>query len=248
MDKLSFVVLLLVVLAFALAVGVMRGAQRRQSWVILTDAMDVMFYGFTELPDMLHEASGASKEQLQKRVNETMEGIYALCRGEITEEEFWQNFVNGATWSWANEEGQALAVCPNDLKKAFRDNMRRNIPGVLELYKRLHAAGVQFYLASDHFSEMVPLLIKWHPEVFRKIIPKGHRFWSCELGMVKQDPNFFPYVLGMLRSLGIGPNIIIFIDDNLKNVERAQECGIMAIQFESAEQLEETLKEIGLKF
>ena len=248
MDRLYLVVLFLVVVGIAMAVSVAYWTQRRQSWVILTDAMDVMFQGFTGLADELHKASGASKEQLQKRIDETMENIYALCRSEITEDEFWQSFVNGATWRWTNEGGNALTVYPNDLKKAFRDNMKRSVPGVLELYKRLHAAGVQFYLASDHFKEMVPLLIKWHPEVFRKIIPKEHRFWSCELEMVKQDPNFFPYVLGMLRSRGIGPNIIIFIDDNLGNVERAQECGIMAIQFESAEQLERALKKYGLKF
>ena len=248
MDKLSFVVLLLVLLAFALAVGVVHGVQRRQFWVILTDAMDVMFYGFTELPDVLHKASGASKEQLQERIEETKGSIYALCRGEITEDAFWRNFVEGPIWSWTNEEGQALKVRPDRLKEAFRDNMRRNIPGVLKLYQRLHAAGIQFYLASDHFNEMVPLLIEWHPEVFRKIIPMGYWFWSCELGMVKQDSEFFPYVLDMLRSRGIGPGNIIFIDDNLRNVKEARENKIAAIQFKSAGQLEEALKEIGLKF
>lgn len=248
MDNLSLVVLFLVLLVFALAVGVVHGVQRRQFWVILTDAMDVMFYGFTELPDVLHKASGASKEQLQERINQTKGSIYALCRGEITEEEFWQNFVNGAIWSWTNEKGDVLEVCPDRLKEAFRNNMKRSVPGVLKLYQRLHAAGVQFYLASDHFNEMVPLLIEWHPEVFRKIIPMGYRFWSCELGMVKQDSNFFPYVLDMLRSRGIGPGNIIFIDDNPKNVERARENKIAAIQFKSAGRLEEALKEIGLKF
>lgn len=248
MDRLSFIVLFLVLLVFALAVCVVHGVQRRQFWVILTDAMDVMFYGFTELPDVLHKASGASKEQLQERIEEIKGSIYELCRGGITEDEFWWNFVNGAPWSWTNEEGQALKVRPDCLKEAFRDNMRRNIPGVLELYRRLHAAGIQFYLASDHFNEMVPLLIEWHPEVFGKIIPMGYRFWSCELGMVKQDSNFFPYVLDMLRSRGIGPGNIIFIDDNLKNVKEARENKIAAIQFKSAGQLEEALKEIGLEF
>ena len=248
MDNLSIVVLFLVVLAFALAVGVVHGVQRRQFWVILTDAMDVMFYGFTELPDALHKASGASKEQLQKRINQTKGSIYTLCRGEITEEEFWQNFVNGAIWSWTNEKGDVLEVCPDRLKEAFRNNMKRSVPGVLKLYQRLHVAGIQFYLASDHFNEMVPLLIEWHPEVFGRIIPKGNLFWSCELGMVKQDSEFFPYVLDMLRSRGIGPGNIIFIDDNLKNVKEARENKIAAIQFKSAGQLEEALKEIGLKF
>ena len=248
MDKLSIVVSFLVLLAFALAVYVVHGVQRRQFWVILTDAMDVMFYGFTELPDVLHKASGASKEQLQERIKETMESIYALCRGDITEDEFWWNFAKGPIWSWINEKGDVLEVRPDGLKEAFRNNMRRNIPGVLELYRRLHAAGVQFYLASDHFNEMVPLLIEWHPEVFGKIIPMGNLFWSCELGMVKQDSNFFPYVLGELRSRGIGPGNIIFIDDNLKNVKEARENKIAAIQFKSAGQLEEALKEIGLKF
>ena len=246
MDKFSFVVPFLVVLAFTLAVGVVHGIQRRQFWVILTDAMDVMFYGFTELPDVLHKASGASKGQLQKRIDETMGSIYALCRGEITEEGFWQNFVAGATWTWVDDKNNAIEVDPIALRNVFRENMRNCIPGVSELYQELYEAGVQFYLASDHFKEMVPQLISWHPEVFETIVPKGRQFWSCELGMVKQDPDFFYCVLEKLKTRGIGPGNIIFIDDNPKNIEVARKYGIVTIRFNSAEQLRGDLREMGL--
>lgn len=50
-----------------------------------------------------------------------------------------------------------------------------------------------------------------------------HRFLSFELGMVKPDREIFQYVT---TSLGVDPKQILFLDDNMPNVESARACGM----------------------
>lgn len=213
--------------------------------VILTDAMDVLFCGFSDLETLLSENSGIPETQLKSRIHEELDDLWRLCRGEITETAFWWEFIRGLAWK--NNEGEVVEPYLSDFLQVFRNNMKRSVPGTFELYQRIvKEHGVQLFLASDHFSEMVPKLIEWHREVFRAI-PEGNRFWSCNLGLVKRDQQFFPRVLDAMReSFGIERENIVFVDDSATNVEVARQNGIDAIRFASAEQLNAELKTYGL--
>ena len=194
----------------------------------------------TDAETLLSESSGISETRLKARIHEELDDLWKLCRGEITETNFWWRFIRGITWE--SNGDKILEPYLSDFLQVFRDNMKRTVPGTFELYQRIvEKRGVQLFLASDHFSEMVPQLISWHREVFRAI-PESNRFWSCDLKMVKRDPGFFPHVLGVMeKSFSIKREDIVFVDDSEVNVEVARQNGIDAIRFTSAEQLNAAL-------
>ena len=213
---------------------------------VLTDAMDVLFWSFTGLIQFLHDVSGASKSQLSARNLETLDDLWSACRNDMSENERWERFVAGVDWT--DDEGNPVYPEPKKLMMAFRDNMRKPIDGTFEIYQKLSKQyGLTFFLASDHFAEIVPQLIEWHPEEF-EFIPEERRFWSCDLKMVKGDPEFFPFVLKIMEEkFGIHKDEILFIDDSEENIEMARKCGIQAILFTTAEQLTEDLKAYGFE-
>jgi putative hydrolase of the HAD superfamily len=67
--------------------------------------------------------------------------------------------------------------------------------------------------------------------------------WSCELGVVKPNPELYRHAL---NQLGTQPEETLFIDDKRPNVEAAQALGIQAIQFSSVERLRQNLIAAGL--
>jgi glucose-1-phosphatase len=86
-----------------------------------------------------------------------------------------------------------------------------------------------------------------NPAFVAELFPPGAvlspMFWSAELGLSKAGAEAFAVVEGRL---GIDPDAILFIDDSVANVERAQAAGWDAIQFVSNDRLIETLSERDL--
>jgi epoxide hydrolase-like predicted phosphatase len=66
---------------------------------------------------------------------------------------------------------------------------------------------------------------------------------SGEVGYIKPDKAIFDIMIGRL---GCEPKEIIFIDDNLSNIESAKRIGLNAILFENYEKLESDLHDMGL--
>ena len=56
-----------------------------------------------------------------------------------------------------------------------------------------------------------------------------HEFYSCDLGFVKPDKEYFRSVL---NRLGLEPSTILFLDDNQQIVNSASECGLTAFLFD----------------
>jgi putative hydrolase of the HAD superfamily len=67
--------------------------------------------------------------------------------------------------------------------------------------------------------------------------------WSCELGIVKPNPELYRHAL---NQLGTQPEETLFIDDKRPNVEAARALGIRAIQFSTVERLRQDLIAAGL--
>jgi FMN phosphatase YigB (HAD superfamily) len=98
------------------------------------------------------------------------------------------------------------------------------------------------YLVSDHIAERLDELRELYPQIFHLV---KKQFWSCELGMIKQDPDFFPAVLEMTK---LKPDEAIFIDDSIENVISAGKAGIDGICFHGADQLMKSLSRRGVGF
>ena len=64
-------------------------------------------------------------------------------------------------------------------------------------------------------------------------------FLSCEMGLLKPDPNFFT---AMLEDLGVPPEDCLFIDDTQPNVEAAKKLGITALHFRGVDTLRQDLR------
>ena len=64
-------------------------------------------------------------------------------------------------------------------------------------------------------------------------------FLSCEMGLLKPDPNFFT---AMLEDLGVPPEDCVFIDDTQPNVEAAKKLGITALHFRGEDTLRQELR------
>jgi putative hydrolase of the HAD superfamily len=98
-------------------------------------------------------------------------------------------------------------------------------PGVVSLIGGLRSAGVGCHLATNQHA-------------YRRAIMQDERgygtwfdqtFYSCDLGLAKPDPAYFRAILG---SLDLPASSVLFIDDNVANVEAASGVGLQAEQFD----------------
>ncbi len=114
------------------------------------------------------------------------------------------------------------------------------VEGTVEILKKVHAqehlglfaltnwSAESFPYAFDNFS-----FLHW----FEGILVSGKE------KMKKPDPRIYQLIL---ERYSIDPATAIFIDDSLRNVHGAEACGIQSIHFQSPEQLEVRLKELGV--
>lgn len=70
-----------------------------------------------------------------------------------------------------------------------------------------------------------------------------HKFLSFQIGIVKPDVQIFEYVL---KTLSIPKEEILYIDDDLKNIELTQSLGIDSIHFTSNQNLSKELEKRNL--
>jgi len=70
-------------------------------------------------------------------------------------------------------------------------------------------------------------------ELFQKL------FLSYEMKLLKPDEDYFHHIV---EDLKIDPSHCVFIDDMGPNIRAAQNVGISAIQFESADQLRKSMR------
>ena len=114
---------------------------------------------------------------------------------------------------------------------------------MIPLLERLQSRGIELAICSNN-NEF------W----FRRQMDKLglHRFFSsskvilsCRVGVSKSSPRFemFHVVADVLR---IAKSYCIFVDDRNENVKRAQQCGMVGILFTDVQQLDNSLKAMGV--
>ncbi len=227
--------------------------------IILTDLSDVLINGFTGIDERISETFLPSyieqfgKERGEKEVKNLSEWIMGqfekhnedykeLLRGHLTEDECWARIL-----------GTQPTIIAG-VKKAFSANFKLSVPGTLKLYQRIikyptrvglapgekatfREGMPEIVIASDHVSERINEVKADHPEVFHVA---SDQYWSCDLGRVKCDPDFFPKILD---DLGCEPDEVLFIDDSRFNVVSAETNEIPSIVFHNATQLETVMRE-----
>ncbi|WP_425666713.1 HAD family hydrolase [Vibrio tubiashii] len=113
--------------------------------------------------------------------------------------------------------------------------------GSVDLIKKVKVAGYGVYALTDNVVEIVDFL------------KAEYDFWplfdaatvSADLGLLKPQPEIYH---SLLNSNQLIAEQCVFLDDMPHNVEGAKSVGMQAIQFLSAEQAEDELKALDLRF
>jgi len=163
----------------------------------------------------------------------------AVIRKHMFEHDDWHQFDRGSltydgaikhfsrTTGLSAEETRALI-------HATRESLRP-IEGTVRMVDDLAAAGVHLYLLSNMPVSTFEYLVQHH-RFFRHF---RHLVISGAILMIKPDPAIYKH---LVEKTGIVPAESVFIDDLLKNVVAARECGFEAIQFRDAASCRDELR------
>ena len=117
------------------------------------------------------------------------------------------------------------------------------IAGTVRLVEDLAAAGIHLYLLSNMPASTYDYLVRRYQffSHFRHLVISG------QLLIIKPEPAIYKH---LVEKTGIIPAESVFIDDVLKNIVAARECGLHAIQFQDPgscrRELRAYLPDIGL--
>lgn len=138
--------------------------------------------------------------------------------GKEKEENFWNALRERSGVRFSN------TILREEILKRF--TIRRD---VLKIISELRDMGIKVYILSDQTNWLDELNEK---EGFYSAF--DGIFNSYHMGKGKRDPSVFMDICSELR---IEPQEALFIDDNLKNIERARKMGLRTIHFRSISQL-----------
>jgi putative hydrolase of the HAD superfamily len=165
--------------------------------------------------------------------------VQAVIREQIFEHADWLEFDRGALTEadavehFARQSGRT----PDETRlliHATRESLAP-IAGTIQLVEKLAAAGIHLYLLSNMPVSTFDYLIKRHPFFghFKHLVISG------AILLVKPEPAIYKH---LVEQTGIAPAESVFIDDLLKNVIAARECGFHAIQFSDPQSCREQLR------
>ncbi len=185
----------------------------------------------------LGEVFIAGLQGLEKRVSKRLcipeEGIlesfrkdalFQLMKGRISEDAYLASVLERTGWN----------LNARSLKRIIRRNFHRMVQGSLSVLRRL-ANTYRVVLHSDHVREWIHYINSVHP--FLRLFDE--RFYSFELGRMKEEPAAFETVLD---ALGVEPDECLFVDDRIRNVQTAESVGIRSIRFHNSRRLRHDLE------
>jgi putative hydrolase of the HAD superfamily len=126
------------------------------------------------------------------------------------------------------------------LEQAFSCIIQQPVEGITDIVKRVSTRH-QTALVSNTNEIHYRLSLTKFEEL--KILQK--HYLSYQLHVMKPAHGFYDAII---KDQGIPPSQMLFIDDLETNVKGAQIAGMQAIRFENSEQLEDTLKTLGILF
>jgi glucose-1-phosphatase len=126
------------------------------------------------------------------------------------------------------------------LEQAFSCIIQQPVEGMFDIVKRVSTKHQTALVSNTNEIHYRLSLTKFEG---LKILQK--HYLSCQLHVMKPAPSFYDAII---KDQGILPSKMLFIDDIAENVKAAKSAGMQAIRFENSEQLEETLKTLGILF
>ncbi len=186
---------------------------------VLTSPIEEGFHAY-------EEASGVTLEQLGMAMARAMEEhgehpLFALERGEISEEEFGLRLAAQLDSGFDAER----------LRDLYFEQLRPNRP-MIEFVAELRERGLRTALCTNNVREWEPRWRAMLPElddVFEVVVDSGF------VGTRKPEPRIYELTLERLGD-GLRFEDCLFVDDLEHNCEAARQLGMSAVRFQDAEQ------------
>ena len=137
------------------------------------------------------------------------EAMRFFQEGKISENEFWEELAGADELDLSAFDGSLW-------RKAFEHTYTERVP-VVRLAKTLKEEGYITAMLSNTEAPAVEMLKAMNYDCF------DHGLYSCELGIVKPEPEIYRRCIELL---GVQPNEMLFIDDKVENIEAAEALGI----------------------
>ncbi len=143
-----------------------------------------------------------------------------------------EDFAAGVVDDWA------LPVSPELFLREFAGWLVGALPGADELVAEVRRSVPVGILSNTNAVHFDAGLGSW-PLLGRV----DHRFLSFELGLVKPDAELFEHVCGRLAT---APARVLFLDDNVVNVDAARRVGLRAVQARGVDAARRALSDAGV--
>ena len=186
---------------------------------VLTTPLSAGFLAYQEEAKISLEELGLGIQRAADAYGE--HPLYALERGEITEEEFGRRLREHL------HDGFDLAR----LRKLYFERIEPN-PPMIRYMAELRGRGLRMALLTNNVREWEPLWRAKLPEldeIFEVVVD------SAFVGMRKPEPRIYELTLERLGG-GLSAEECLFVDDLEINCEAARELGMTAVRFDHAEQ------------
>lgn len=157
---------------------------------------------------------------------------WALEAGGITEDAYYEHLC------------ESLGVRPPRKGLDFAaSDIFEPIEATLRLVERMQQAGLRLGLLSNTNSVHWRFFLDGRYPVLTRGFEQTVS--SFEARSMKPDAGIYQLAI---KKAGVAPSEIFFVDDKKENVEGAIECGVDAVLFTGADDLEATLRERGVVF
>jgi epoxide hydrolase-like predicted phosphatase len=186
---------------------------------VLTSPLIEAFRAHRKQTGLSPEELGRAMAAAEKRYGE--QPLFALERGEISEEEFGRQL----------REGLQREFDVDRLRELYFDHLRPNEP-MIEYMRKLRGRGLRMALCTNNVREWEPLWRAKLPEldeIFDVVVD------SAFAGTRKPEPRIYELTLERLGD-GLRFDECLFVDDLDVNCEGAAALGMEAVRFEETEQ------------
>jgi FMN phosphatase YigB (HAD superfamily) len=193
---------------------------------ILFDLSETVIAGLVGIEAPLAQVLGVDQAQILPAFGGDL--LARLCRGQLTEDQYLALILEQQRWE----------ITAEALKRVFRLNFHKPVPGMWKLLQKL-SGHYELVLLSDHAREWVVYIQSVYPElaIFNR------QYYSFQYGRLKSEPETFLHVLKLLKRKA---GECLFVDDNPTNIAAAEEAGLSGTRFVGAQDLERELVGRGL--
>jgi len=183
------------------------------------DALQRMAHVIGITPDRFFELYGTSRDPYDQ--------------GVISPEQYWEDFAERA--------GAPIdRSVVGQLRNLDTEMWSSTSPEMMEWVDRLNESELTTAVLSNMQHDMAAYARKNFPW-FALL---DHQILSCEVGLIKPDPAIFHETV---KRVGVRPEEALFVDDREANVNAARKTGMLAIRFQSSNQLRNELEQIGFE-